>query len=404
MDEEMDVDIPDPIPQLVQEGGKIVLIVLDGLGGFRSSEHPSEIFAANTPNLDALASEGSIGLHIPVAPGITPGSGAGHLALFGYDPLRWDIGRGALSAAGLGIDLKQGDIAARVNFCRLADGIVQDRRAGRLPTNEAERLAGLVTQGVDLDLEVELRSEKEHRGVLVLRGEGLSPFVSDTDPGADGKPPLDPEPRDSDDESSVRTAKLIQDFINQAGRILADEKANFLLLRGIEGKVNIPTMGERYGLRASALASYPTYLGIARILGMSATEIDLPGAAKAIETSWENHDFFFVHYKPTDSAGEDGDFDAKVAAIEAADREIPALLSGNPEVVCVTGDHSTPSQMRSHSWHPVPFLMSGHRVGQDTQTAFDEESARQGGFGEREATDLMPLMLAAASRLRKYGA
>ena len=384
---------------------KIVLMVLDGLGGFRTPQRGSELFEAKTPNLDRLAKEGSSGVHTVVAPGVTPGSGAGHLALFGYDPLKWELGRGALSAAGIGFDLQSGDVAARVNFCHLDDeGMVTDRRAGRLPTEENERLCLKIREKMDLGgVEFFLQTEKEHRALLVLRGEGLSPLITDTDPQAIGVSPLAPAPID---DSAERTAACVRDFLDQAKRVLQGEKANFLLLRGFDTLPDLPSFNQRYGLNGIGIASYPMYRGIARIAGMQvpSSAAGLDGTLQALRESWPSYDFMFVHHKATDSAGEDGDFDRKVAAIEEVDAMMPEVMKLQPDVICVTGDHSTPSQMMEHSWHQVAFVMWGSRIPTDSVETFNEEAARLGGFGSVMAKDLMPHMLAAAGRLMKFGA
>jgi 2,3-bisphosphoglycerate-independent phosphoglycerate mutase len=384
---------------------KIVLLVMDGLGGFRTRERGSELFEANTPNLDRLASEGSSGVHTVVAPGITPGSGAGHLALFGYDPLKWELGRGALSAAGIGFELDHGDVAARVNFCSIDDqGVVVDRRAGRIPTEENRRLCELIRGNVDLgDVKFFIETEREHRALLVLRGPGLSPKVSDTDPQVVGATPLEPV---AVEREALATADIAQSFLSQARIALAGEKANYVLLRGFDGLQAFPSMMERYGVDSFAIAAYPMYRGIARILGMEvATEQgSIQESIQTLATTWPTHDFFFVHHKATDSAGEDGDFGRKVAAIEEVDSLIPKVVDLDPGVICVTGDHATPSQMMSHSWHPVAFTMWGSRVAVDGVKAFDEEAAALGGFGSIRGKELMSLMLAAAGRLAKFGA
>ena len=385
---------------------KIVLVVLDGLGGLRTSGAPSELSAAKTPNLDALAAGGSIGLQTVVAPGITPGSGAGHLALFGYDPLDYEIGRGALSAAGLGFHLMPGDVAARVNLCTLDDeGNISDRRAGRIDSGAAAALCAKVGQQLDLggEVEVSLLPEREHRALLVLRGAGLSPDIDDTDPQLTGVPPKAPHGRSGEAD---RTVKILAELLAQVRRILAGEKANFMLLRGFDTARSLQSFDERYQMRAQGIAGYPMYIGIARLLGMDAApaQPSWESEVKVLGETWADHDFFYIHQKKTDSAGEDGDFDKKVAAIEDVDATIPAIMSLSPDVICVTGDHSTPSPMRAHSWHPVPFLMHGPLVGIDRTVRFDEQEAATGGLGHVRGIDLMPLMMAAASRLTKYGA
>jgi 2,3-bisphosphoglycerate-independent phosphoglycerate mutase len=383
-----------------------MLLVLDGLGGYRTRERGSELTVARTPNLDQLAGEGSLGLHDPVTRGITPGSGAGHLGLFGYDPLSYEIGRGALSAAGIGFELRPGDVAARVNFCTLAcDGTVADRRAGRLPTEEAAAICELLTSEVLLEgANFFLEPEREHRGLFVLRGDGLGAEVTDTDPQREGVAPLDPE---ASAPESKRTAELVASFLEQARRLLAGrERGNFLLLRGFDTQRELPQFPERYQVRALAVAAYPMYLGISRLLGFEVHKVDgaAPEEVAALPDLLPGHDFVFMHVKKTDSAGEDGDFDRKVAAIEEVDALVPAILDAGVEVLAVTGDHSTPAQMAAHSWHPVPVLLWGGTAAADGLPAFDEVCCRQGSLGRFEARHLLPQLLAAAGRLAKYGA
>lgn len=385
---------------------KIVLVVMDGLGGMRTDDRGSELHAAQTPNLDRAAREGSSGLQTVVAPGITPGSGAGHLALFGYDPMTFFLGRGALSAAGVGFELKPDDLAARVNFCTLdSSGAVVDRRAGRISTEENQRLCDKLTSSIDLHDQAELFlvPEKEHRALLVLRGAGLSPDLDDTDPQIVGVPPHHPRARSTEAEP---TARLLVELLEQTRSILANEKANFILLRGFDTLRDVPAFALRYGLNAFGIAGYPMYIGITRLLGF---EVAPPQSSFAEEVSvlenvWDAHDFFYIHQKKTDSAGEDGDFDRKAAAIEEVDSLLPRILDLGPDVLCVTGDHATPSQLQSHSWHPVPFLLWGPSVGVDAVEVFDEEAASGGGLGHIRGKELMQLMLAGAGRLLKFGA
>jgi len=395
------------IGSLVQPGHtKIVLVVLDGVAGFRNAERGSELFEANTPNLDRLAAEGSSGLHTVVARGVTPGSGAGHLALFGYDPLEYRLGRGALCAAGIGFDLGPLDIAARVNFCTVDEnGIVLDRRAGRISTEVNQGLCDLINKEVNLGEGVELivEPEKDHRALLVLRAEGLSPHVSDTDPQRAGLPVAKPMALSME---AGFTVSLLEDILTQIKNILKDQPANFVLLRGFDTLRNLPRFPTNYRLHSLGVAGYPMYMGIARILGMEVAPA-MPtweGQLTQVESNWDRYEFFYVHHKHPDAAGEDGAFDEKCRAIEEVDRTIPRLMELNPDVVCVTGDHATPSFLKGHSWHPVPFLMRGPAVGVDSVTEFNEEQARHGAFGHLLAKELMPLMLAAAGRLAKFGA
>jgi 2,3-bisphosphoglycerate-independent phosphoglycerate mutase len=388
------------------EGKKAMLLVMDGLGGYRTVERGSELTEARTPNLDRLAPEGSLGLHDPVTRGITPGSGAGHLGLFGYDPLAYEIGRGALSAAGIGFELRPGDVAARVNFCTLAaDGTIADRRAGRLPTEEAAAICELLGREVSLDgAELFLRPEREHRGLLVLRGPGLDPDLTDTDPQVEGVPPLQAEARTPD---AKHTADLVASFLEQARSALADrDRGNFLLLRGFDTHKELPSFPERYKVKALAVAAYPMYVGISRLLGFDTHQVDgaAPEEVEALSGLLPGFDFVFMHVKKTDSAGEDGDFERKVAAIEEVDALVPRILDSGVQVLAVTGDHSTPAQMAAHSWHPVPVLLWGGTAAADGLPGFDEVNCRQGSLGRFEAKHLLPQLLAAAGRLAKYGA
>lgn len=388
------------------EGGNVLLLVMDGLGGYRTAERGSELTEASTPNLDRLAGEGSLGLHDPVTRGITPGSGAGHLGLFGYDPLAYEIGRGALSAAGIGFELQPGDVAARINFCTLApDGKITDRRAGRLPTEEAAGICKLLMREVRLEgVELFLQPEREHRGLLVLRGEGLSRDLTDTDPQREGVPPLEPQARSPE---ANRTAELVKRLLDQARSLLADrERGNFLLLRGFDSVKELPSFPDRYQVRALAIAAYPMYVGISRLLGFQTHQVDgaAPEEVDALAELLPAHDFVFMHIKKTDSAGEDGDFERKVAAIEEVDALVPRMLDAGVDVLAVTGDHSTPAQMAAHSWHPVPVLLWGGTAAADGLPGFDEVNCRQGSLGRFEAKHLMPQLLAAAGRLAKYGA
>ena len=388
------------------EGKKALLLVMDGLGGYRTAERGSELTEASTPNLDQLAGQGSLGLHDPVTRGITPGSGAGHLGLFGYDPLDYEIGRGALSAAGIGFELQPGDVAARVNFCNLdGDGRITDRRAGRLPTEEAAAICDLLKRGVRLDeVEFFLQPEREHRGLLVLRGQGLDPDVTDTDPQREGVPPLEPVARSPKAE---RTADLVKRLLDQARALLAGrDRGNFLLLRGFDSVKELPSFPDRYKVKALAIAAYPMYVGISRLLGFQTHQVDgaAPEEVDALAELLPANDFVFMHIKKTDSAGEDGDFERKVAAIEEVDALVPRMLEAGVDVLAVTGDHSTPAQMAAHSWHPVPVLLWGGTAAADGLPGFDEVNCRQGSLGRFEAKHLLPQLLAAAGRLAKYGA
>jgi 2,3-bisphosphoglycerate-independent phosphoglycerate mutase len=389
-----------------KQGSKFMLLVMDGLGGFQTSSNVSELSAAKTPNMDVLAYEGACGLHDPVSRGITAGSGAGHLGLFGYDPLKYEIGRGVITAAGIGFDLKSGDVAARANFCTLSDqGVVLDRRAGRISGEDARRLCDVLTKNIELSgVEFFLQSESEHRCLLVLRGLDLSAALSDGDPQKVGVAPLTIEAKDS---SADRTVSIVHSFLEQARELLKGEpKANSLLLRGFDTHQELPSIVDRYQVDPIAIAAYPTYLGISRLLGFETLKID--GGPReevaALPEQMLKHDFAFMHVKKTDSSGEDGDFDRKVAAIEEVDSLIPAVLDAGIQVLAITGDHSTPSQMRAHSWHPVPVVIWGGSAPADRLQKFDELRCREGSLGRFDARFLMPQLLASAGRLTKYGA
>src|SRR5687768_13827349 len=390
----------------LKNDSKIVMLVADGLGGLPLVPGgKTELETGSTPNLDALARRGVSGGSIPVVPGISPGSGPGHLALFGYDPLKYVIGRGALEATGIGFELQPNDVAVRGNFCTLDEhGNISDRRASRIPSNESAPLAVRLRQVSIPGVEVFVEPVKEHRFVVVFRGDDLGDNVNDTDPQKTGVPPLQPE---GNDPHSQRTAEIAIDFIAQANELLAREKkANGLTLRGFSAKPALPGYEEVYGLKAAAIAVYPMYKGLARLAGM-----DIVGKAQTLDEqmsvlkeNWDRYDFFFIHFKYTDSTAEDGDFNAKVQRIEELDAAIPAITALNPTVLIVTGDHSTPSYLKSHSWHPVPTLLVSDCCRFDGNKAFSESACLRGGLGIFEAKHLMTLALANARRLAKYGA
>lgn len=385
---------------------KIVMLVADGLGGLPLEPGgPTELEAAKTPNLDRLAKKGVLGSMIPIKPGITPGSGPGHLGLFGYDPLTYVIGRGVLEATGVGFDVGPNDVAIRCNFCTLdAEGRIIDRRAGRISSEESAPLAIRLRDVRIPGVQVFVEPVKEHRFVVVFRAEGLGGNVNDTDPQKTGVPPLTPE---GADPNSQRTAKTAIQFVEQAQQLLAGHpKANGLTMRGFSKKPHLPSYEEVYGLRAAAIAVYPMYKGLARLVGMDVvgTPSSLAEEIDVLEQVWNKYDFFFVHFKYTDSRGEDGDFAAKVQMIEQFDAIVPRVEALKPTVLIVTGDHSTPAALKSHSWHPVPTLLVAESVRPDACQTFGETAALCGGLGHFEAIYLMPLALAHAGRLDKFGA
>jgi 2,3-bisphosphoglycerate-independent phosphoglycerate mutase len=390
----------------VQNENKIVMLVADGLGGLPVEPGgPTELEAAKTPNLDALAQKGVQGLSIPIALGITPGSGPGHLGLFGYEPVKYLIGRGALEATGVGFKLGPKDVAIRCNFCTLdAAGNISDRRAGRIPSEESGPLAIKLRQVKIPGIEIFVEPVKEHRFCVVFRGEGLGGNVADTDPQKTGVPPLDPVPHNNE---SMKTAEVAKEFVKQAQKLLAGEKkANGLTMRGFSAAPHVPSYADVYGLKAAAIAVYPMYKGLAQLVGMEIVgkPISLAEEIDVLEQYWKDYDFFFIHFKYTDSRGEDGNFAEKVKMIEQFDAIIPRVMKLNPKVLVVTGDHSTPARLASHSWHPVPTLLVADTCMPDGLQKFGERAAIQGGLGQFQAISIMPLAMAHAEKLGKFGA
>jgi 2,3-bisphosphoglycerate-independent phosphoglycerate mutase len=397
---------------LVKTNAKLVLLVLDGLGDIASggSDSSTPLEAAVTPHLDGLTQTAAQGRMIPVAPGITPGSGPGHLGLFGYDPLEFAVGRGVIESLGLGLTLKPGDVCARANFCTLdAKGIVTDRRAGRIATEVCEELCAVLAKKIKKigDTEVIIQAGKEHRFVVLFRGKGLEGPLTDSDPNREGLPISTVKPTDAKSAKQKKAAKLVADFYAAALPLLAKKKpANGFLLRGIAHQPAIPTFEERYGLRAAAIAVYPMYKGLAQLVGME--KIEGPQTiAQQFErylAEYDRYDYFFIHYKYTDKAGEDGDFEAKKKAIEDFDAALPILLQKKPDVLAITGDHSTPVVLKGHSWHPQPVLLASAYSGSDKLERFTETGANQGSLGVFEAKYLIRLMQANARMFDKFGA
>lgn len=386
---------------------KILLLVVDGLGGLPADAGKTELELASTPNLDALAADGVCGLHDPVGRGVTPGSGPGHLALFGYDPLEHMIDRGPLGAAGVGIIMDEGEVAARLNFCTVdADGNVADRRAGRIPTEKnTELLAKLGDIRVE-DVTVSLTAEREYRTVAIFNGPGLVGHCTDSDPQKTGVPPLDVKARDTRSEKMARIANA---FAAKVREILAgEEPANAFLMRGFSNRPDIPSLAELYHLTSAAIALYPMYRGVASFAGMEVLGVDeitcWDDELAALDKHWDEFDYFFLHYKYTDSSGEDGNVEKRIKCLEEVDASIPRLAALEPDVLVVTGDHSTPCALKSHSWHPVPTALWAKSVRPDAVGAFSEIAFTAGGLGRFPGPELMGLMLAHAGRLAKYGA
>ena len=393
---------------LATEGAtKILLVVMDGVGGLPlTPDGLTELETAQTPNLDGLAARAALGLSTPIAPGISPGSGPGHLALFGYDPLRYEIGRGVLEALGIGFDLQATDLAARGNFCTidLQTGLITDRRAGRIPTEEGARLCRKLSAIQLPGVQAFVQPVQEYRFLLVLRGEGLHDGLTETDPQQVGKAPLPVQPLRPE---AAPAADLLNRWLAEARRLLADEpKANCLNLRGIARDPGLPKMPDLYKMRCGAIATYPMYRGVAKLAGMDVlpTGDTIEAEVETLKQHWDAYDFFFFHVKKTDSRGEDGDFQGKVDVIEHFDHVLPEILALSPDVVIVTGDHSTPALLKAHSWHELPVLLWSRFNRPDAAQQFGERACMAGGLGHIHHTDLLPLALANAGRLAKYGA
>jgi 2,3-bisphosphoglycerate-independent phosphoglycerate mutase len=387
-------------------GTKVVLLVADGLGGLPIPGSPlTELETATTPHLDRCAQDGTSGLSTPVLPGITPGSGPGHLGLFGYDPLEYRIGRGILEALGINFAVTDRDVCIRGNFCTLGpDGTITDRRAGRPTTERCKEVVNKLRTITVSGAEVFVEPVKEHRFVLVFRADGLGDRVNDTDPQAVGVAPLKAE---GADPASQKTAAIVNEFITKANAVLkADAPTNGATLRGFAKMPAIATMQDVYGLKSAAIAVYPMYKGLARLVGMDILDAGdtLHTQVARLTAAWKDYDFFFLHYKYTDSTGEDGNFAAKVKKIEELDAAIPAIRALDPDVLIVTGDHSTPSRMKSHSFHPVPTVIVSDLCRPDGAAEFSERACRTGGLGHFQAKHLMLLAMAHAGRFGKYGA
>jgi 2,3-bisphosphoglycerate-independent phosphoglycerate mutase len=398
--------LPDTLAEVTDS--RILLAVMDGVGDLPSEDlgGKTPLQAARCPNLDRLAREGALGQHIPIAQGISPGSGPAHLALFGYDPVDNCVGRGVLAAMGIGFDLREGDLAARINFCTLSeDGTVSDRRAGRISTEKCRELVDVLSGASVPGVETFVNPVKEHRACVVFRGDGLSDAVDDTDPGVVGRKP---RPVRATAEGAERSVEVVGSFLEQAESLLSGlQPANGILLRGFSTYRPFPTMSERFGLDAAAAALYPMYRGVASLVGMhlldcgNTLEEEVEAARKAAASG---RTFVFLHHKPTDSSGEDGNVSAKIAAVESFDRALPGLLEAGFDVVCVTGDHSTPCPMKQHSWHPVPVVIHGGPQRSGASTAFSESQAVTGSLGTIYAKELISLLLASSGKLRRFGA
>ena len=398
------------IKDLIQKNNtKILFIVLDGLGGLPLNGK-TELEVANKPNLNAIAARSACGLHIPVGMGITPGSGPGHLSLFGYDPVECQIGRGVLEALGLGIELKKTDIAIRVNYATVVNGIVKDRRAGRIPTDESRKITERLQKKIKRidDVEIIFGPGMEHRFAAVLRFPDRLPkgaaSIKDTDPQKEGKKPVPVTPTTS---QAKKAAKVVEKLISKICELIKKEpQANSVLMRGFSQVPDIPHFEEVYGLKPLCIAVYPMYRGLARLIGMEAPALsgDIPEEIDFLKKNYKGYDFFFLHVKKIDSYGEDGNFEGKALKIGEFDNALPEILNLNPDVLVITGDHSTPSILKSHSWHPVPVLLNSPYVLGGTCNEFSERECLKGELGIFPTVNLMTLALANAGRLKKFGA
>lgn len=397
------------LPEIISENNqKIVFLIMDGLGGAPGPDGKTELESAKKPFLDELASKGETGLLDPIYPGVTPGSGPAHLALFGYDPVEFNVGRGILSALGVDFPLTPRDVAMRVNFVTLdANGIITDRRAGRIPTEVNQKLVKKILENVKVPAGFEffMQTESEHRALIVLRAEGLGDQITETDPQKTGLPPVTPE---GHDPASEKTAAALRDILEQIRKILKDDHpANFIVCRGFAKYVQYPTMKERYHLRAAAIAQYPMYRGLAKLVGMDV--LPLPETYDAmydqLKANYSNYDFFYIHFKKTDSYGEDGNFEQKVKVIEMVDQWVEKMVKElKPDVLVVTGDHSTPATWKSHSFHPVPVLFYSRHAIPNGVKAFNEKACASGYIGRMEMKKILIYALGHAQKLIKFGA
>jgi 2,3-bisphosphoglycerate-independent phosphoglycerate mutase len=406
---------------------KIILILADGLGDrpSRTLGGQTPLQSALTPNLDALAKSSSLGLLYPVAPGVTPGSDTAHLSIFGYDPYTYYKGRGPFEALGAGIDLLPGDVAFRGNFATVDERmVVVDRRAGR-SLKEARELVEYLNDNLRVDgVRVLLKHGSEHRFALVLRGKGLSPDVTDTDPHAVGLSVNLSQPK-SHSEEAARTAAVVNEVTKQSYALLerhpvnaerhgrGEPKANIILLRGAGSLAEIPSFSSKYGLKGFGVSGTAMIRGFCRLIGMEApivegatgdSNTDVAAKAREAIKALETHDFVYVHFKATDAAGHDGNHELKVRMIEKLDVMVGMIVNNvsGEEVICVSGDHSTPADLGEHSADPVPLLIHAPDCFAEG-LRFNEQTCVHGAMGRLRGQELMPVLLNQANRIKKFG-
>ncbi len=384
---------------------KTIFIVLDGLGDeeIPAFKNKTPLEKAKTPNLDNWAKEGRLGLLLPVFKGSLPTSEEGHFSLFGYDPEKYGLSRGIVTAAGAGIDVERGDVAIRGNFATVKNGEVVDRRAGRIkdPGELIKEIDGLEIDGVSFSV----KSAKEHRVGIAMKGEGLSAQISDGDPhygeGESGLKKIEPL---KDDKEAAYTAEILNKFLEKSHRILKkhplnkkrDLPANYILTRGASGVVDLPGFKERYEKKAACVAGKVLYKQVGKLLGMDILEVEgangLPTTnlegkfQKAREAILSNYDFVFVHVKATDSLAEDGDFWGKMEFIEEIDRQL-AIFNEFTDQIIVTADHSTCCLMKSHCHEKIPLLVRGR--GSDKTRYFSEKECAKGSLGKIDQRNLL---------------
>ncbi|MHA2179286.1 MAG: 2,3-bisphosphoglycerate-independent phosphoglycerate mutase [Candidatus Thorarchaeota archaeon] len=406
-----------------------VFVVMDGVGDRPQKElgGKTPLEAAKTPTLDKMAAEGQSALMNVIGPGITPGSDTAHLALFGYDPLAEYPGRGPLEAFGAGLETKPGDVAFRSNFATVdSKMVVLDRRAGRTFSPEEQEELQAALNGLEInDVKVRFIATVEHRGALVLEGEGLYAEISDVDPHETGKKILTVRALKPEAEKTAKVVNELMRVAHERMKGLETNKkrakkglplANAILLRGPGRHSDVPSLPQRYGIKSAVIAGGALYIGSAKYVGMEHIQVEGQTgtidtnfdniAAKTIETIESGFNYVFVHIKATDNASHDGNAKEKILAIERTDAMIGKILEkvGDKIVMAVTGDHSTPVCIKEHSCDPVPILFWSNFIRPDSVKRFSEIDAAKGAMHTIRGIDVMPLLLGYAGYIDKFGA